>query len=68
MRLRQEKKFLAGIEEPKMNILSPKSKVMILINVTTLMHKSTLNTNNFGNNHFGQKYQKQNILRISRRL
>ena len=27
------------------------------------MHKSTLDTNNFGNNHFGQKYQKQNILR-----
>ena len=24
--------------------------VVILINATTLMHKSTLNTNNFGNN------------------
>ena len=35
--------------------------VVILINATTLMHKSTLNTNNFGNNHFGQKYQKQNL-------
>ena len=42
--------------------------VVILINVTTLMHKSTLSTNNFGNNHFGQKYQQQNILRIFRRL
>ena len=42
--------------------------VVILINATTLMHKSTLNTNNFGNNHFGQKYQKQNILRIFRRI
>ena len=42
--------------------------VVILINATTLMHKWILNTNNFGNNHFGQKYQKQNILRIFRRL
>ena len=42
--------------------------VVILINATTLMHKSTLSTNNFGNNHFGQKYQRQNILRIFRRL
>ena len=31
------------------------STVVILINATTLMHKSTLSTNNFGNNHFGQK-------------
>ena len=31
-------------------------------NATTLMHKSALSTNNFGNNHLGQKYQKQNIL------
>ena len=38
--------------------------VVILINATTLMHKSTFNTNNFGNNHFGQEYQEQNILRI----
>ena len=41
---------------------------MILINATTLMHKSTLNTNNFRNNDFGQKYQKQNIRRIFRKL
>ena len=37
-----------------------------IINATTLMHKSTLSTNNFGKNHFGQKYQKQNVLRIFR--
>ena len=42
--------------------------VLILINATTLMFKSTLSTNNFGNYHFGPKYQKQNILRIFRRL
>ena len=36
--------------------------VMILIDATTLMHKSTLSTNNFGNNHFGQNYHKQNSL------
>ena len=41
---------------------------VILINATTLMHKSALSTNNFGNNHFAQKHQKQNILRIFRRL
>ena len=41
---------------------------VILINATTLMHRSTLSTDNFGNNHFRQKYQKQNILRIFRRL
>ena len=40
--------------------------VVILINATTFMHRSTLSTNNFGNNHFGQKYQKENILRIFR--
>ena len=40
--------------------------VMILIDATTLLHKSTLSTNNFENNHFGQKYQKQNILRSFR--
>ena len=44
------------------------STVVILINATTLMHKSNLSTNNSGNNHFGQKYQKQNIRRIFRRL
>ena len=42
--------------------------VVILINALTLMHKANLSTNNFGNNHFGQKYQKQNIPIISRRL
>ena len=35
------------------NILD-KSTVVILINATTSMHKSTLSTNDFGNNHFGQ--------------
>ena len=44
------------------------SAVVILINATTLMHQSTLSTSNFGNNHFGQKYQKQNILKIFRRI
>ena len=29
--------------------------IVILINATTLMHNSILSTNNFGNNHFGQK-------------
>ena len=28
--------------------------VVILINATTLMHKSSFSTNNFGNNHFGK--------------
>ena len=37
---------------------------MILINSTTLMLQSTLSKNNFGNNHFGQKYQRQNFVRI----
>ena len=36
-------------------IILDKSIVVILIKATTLMHKSTLSTNNFGNNHFGQK-------------
>ena len=44
------------------------STVMILINAITSMPKSTLSTNNFGNNHFGEKYQKQNILGIFRKL
>ena len=42
--------------------------VVILINATTLMHKSNLSRHNFGNNHFGQTYQKQNFLRIFTRL
>ena len=33
-----------------------KSTVVILIIATILMHKSTLSTNDFANNHFGQKY------------
>ena len=37
-------------------IILDKSTAVILINATTLMHKSTLSTNDFGNNHFGQKY------------
>ena len=39
-------------------------KVMILNNATTLMHKSTLSTNIFGNDHFGQKYQKQKKIKF----
>ena len=35
-------------------IILDKSTVVILNIATTLMHKSTLNTNDFGNNHFGQ--------------
>ena len=35
-------------------IILDKSTVVILINATTLMHKSSLSTNDFGNNHFGQ--------------
>ena len=46
------------------NFVSSSDTVVILINATILMHKSTLRKNNFGNNHFGQKYQKQYILRI----
>ena len=37
-------------------IILDKSTVVILINATLLMHKSTLSTNDFGNNLFGQKY------------
>ena len=33
-----------------------KSTVVILFNATTLRHNSTLSTNDFGKNHFGQKY------------
>ena len=42
--------------------------VKLSINATTVMHKSTLSTNNFGNNSFRQKYQQRNILTIFRRL
>ena len=35
-------------------IILDKSTVVILIKATTLMPKSTLSTNDFGNNHFGQ--------------
>ena len=49
-------------------IKRPYYTVLILTNATTLMHKSTLSTNNFTNNHFGQKYENQIILRIFRRL
>ena len=42
--------------------------VTILIKATNLMHKSKLSTNSFENNHFGQKYQKQNSFRNIRRL
>ena len=37
-------------------IILDKSTAVSLINATTLMHKSTLSTNDFGNNRFGQKY------------
>ena len=37
---------------------------MILIDATTLIHKSTLSMNNFRNNHFGQKYQKEIFFKI----
>ena len=37
-------------------IILDKSTAVILFNATTLMHKSTLSTNDFVNNHFGQKY------------
>ena len=37
-------------------IVLDKSTVVILINASFSMHKSTLSTNDFGNNHFGQKY------------
>ena len=35
-------------------IILDKSTVVMLINATTLMDKSTLSMNDFGNNHFGQ--------------
>ena len=35
-------------------IFLDKSTIVILINATTLMHKSTLSTNDFGINHFGR--------------
>ena len=35
-------------------IILDKSTVVILIIATAFMQKSTLSTNNFGNNHFGQ--------------
>ena len=38
-------------------IILDKSTAVILINATLLMHKSTLSTNDFGNNHLGQKYR-----------
>ena len=37
-------------------IVLDKSTVVNLINATFLLHKSTLGKNDFGNNHFGQKY------------
>ena len=37
-------------------IILDKSTVVILINAILLMHKSTLSTNDFRNNHFGQKH------------
>ena len=37
-------------------IILDKSTEVILINATFLMHKLTLGTNDFENNHSGQKY------------
>ena len=37
-------------------IILDTSTAVILINATFLMHKSTLGTNDFVNNHFGQTY------------
>ena len=37
-------------------IILDKSTAVILINSTFLKHKSTLGTNDSGNNHFEQKY------------
>ena len=37
-------------------IILDKSTVVILINASFLMNKSTLSTNDFGNNHFGRNY------------
>ena len=36
-------------------IILDKSTAVILFNATTSKHKSTLSTNDSGNNHFGQK-------------
>ena len=41
---------------PSGTIVLDKSTVVILINATFSMHKSTLSTNDFGISHFGQKY------------
>ena len=35
-------------------IIFDKSTAVILINATTLMHKSTLSTNDYGNNHLDE--------------
>ena len=40
-------------------IILDKSTVVILFNATFLMHKSTLGKNDFGINHFGQKYSSE---------
>ena len=40
-------------------IILDKSTVVILINATFLMHKSTLSTNDSGNNYFGEKYSSE---------
>ena len=37
-------------------IILDKSRVVILINATVLMHKSTLSAKDFVNNLFGQKH------------
>ena len=37
-------------------IILDKSTVVIFFIATTLMHESTLSTNDFGNNRFGQRY------------
>ena len=69
MLLLKKRKYPELIQNKRQHVLSAqRSTVVILINATTLMHKSTLSTNNFGNNHFGQKYKKENILRFFRRL
>ena len=40
-------------------IILDKSTVVILINASFLMNKSTLSTNDFGNNYFGEKYSSE---------
>ena len=42
----------------KFILILKETAVVILINATSLMHKSNISMNNFGNNLFGQKYQK----------